>query len=611
MEVTKRQNEIFRTHNNGELAQQVLSEDSSVPVTLCGWVEKHRDLGKLIFFRLRDRWGSVQVRVDETENASAFEVAKKLRSEYVIAVKGFLKLRPPKERKDEVAGDRELHANEIYLYATAKTPPFYVADDPQVDENLRMKFRYLDLRRAPMIRNLTIRHKAFLALRNFLSQEGFLEIETPMLTKSTPEGARDYLVPSRIHKGKFYALPQSPQLLKQILMIAGVDRYFQLVKCFRDEDLRADRQPEFTQLDLEMSFATRQELFDLMERAMAHIFEVAINEEVNLPFQQFTYEEAMKRFGADKPDLRLGAEIVDFTDALNQTEFMVIRSLISSGGKVLGICAPCKVSRKEEEELNSFVKELGAGGLILISINETGELSGSFTKHLSPEERFEVRRLVIASLTTDSTEDVLEAPAGTIFLIAGDENKLRGILAQLRRYIWEKYSLPVKKGWHFAWITDFPLFEIDETSDKLSPSHHPFTHPLPAHEYYLESEPLKVLADCYDLVLNGEELGSGSLRIFNPDLQRRVLRVLGYKDETIDERFGFLLNAYTYGAPPHRGIALGMDRIVMLMCGESNIREVIAFPKTAQATCLLTGAPSEVDTAQLEELGLSTIEGGL
>ncbi len=605
MEVLKSQFELNRSHTVDEACKLSVSEETGVEVVLCGWVEKQRDLGKLIFFRIRDRWGSLQVKVDESQYPGAHEVAKKLRSEFVIAVRGLLHLRPEKERKDEVGGDRELIAEEIHIYATAKTPPFYIADDPQVDEDMRMRFRFLDLRRAPMIRNLTIRHKAFLAMRNFLNEEGFLEIETPMMTKPTPEGARDYLVPSRIHKGKFYALPQSPQLLKQILMIAGIDKYFQLPKCFRDEDLRADRQPEFTQLDLEMSFATKDELFDLIEKCMAYIWKEAIGEEVQLPFPRLTYEESIRRFGVDKPDLRMGAEIIDFTDTLANSEFNVFARAIGSQGRVLGIFVPrVTPTRREEEELNQYVRGLGSAGVLVARLDEKGDLSSSFSKFLTPGEKNVMVRQAIESAYADQAFSHRETVTGCLTIMAGDQGKVRPWLARLREYIWSRFSIPVKSGWHFVWITDFPLFEHDPESGQLKPSHHPFTHPIPGYEDFIEMEPTRVIADCYDLVLNGAELGSGSLRVFNPELQRRILRVLGYTDDQIDRRFGFLLNAYSYGAPPHRGVALGMDRIVMLMCGAENIRDVIAFPKTAQATCLMTGAPSEVDNEQLLELGL-------
>ena len=597
--------EFERTHTVKEACEIPLPAEEGAQIVLCGWVEKQRDLGRLIFFRVRDRWGSLQVKVDENEQKDAHEVAKKLRAEFVVAVRGSLKLRPEKERKAEPGGDRELIAEKIHIYATSKTPPFYIAEDAQADESLRMKFRYLDLRRPPMVRNLTVRHKAFLAMRNFFDREGFLEIETPMMTKPTPEGARDYLVPSRIHKGKFYALPQSPQLLKQILMIAGVDKYFQLPKCFRDEDLRADRQPEFTQLDLEMSFASRDELFGVIERCMAHIWKEAIGEEVAVPFPRISYEDAMRRFGTDKPDLRLGAEIIDFTEILSQTEFRLFRNVLLEDGKVLGIFTPEVIlSRKDEDELDIFVKDLGGSGAMTARLTDAGRLSGSFIKFLSDAEIHGITELIVESAKRDNVAVGEDKVKGSLLVLAGEESRLRPILADLREFIWQKYAPPKKPGWHFVWITDFPLFEIEQTTGKLVPSHHPFTHPLPGYEDFLELEPLKVLADCYDLVLNGAELGSGSLRIFNPELQRRVLRALGYKDEEIEERFGFLLNAYAYGAPPHRGIALGMDRIIMLMCGAESIRDVIAFPKTAQATCLLTGAPSEVSEDQLRELGI-------
>ncbi len=579
-----------RTHLVGE-AFLVAPETQ---VTLMGWVERQRDLGSLVFFRLRDRWGSLQVRVNESENPGAHAIARKLRAEFVVSVTGVIKLRPEDERKDEPGGDRELVPEGIEILGESKTPPFYITDETPSDDVLRMQYRYLDLRRPPMVRIMEIRHRAFFELRRYLDSLGFWEIETPILTKSTPEGARDYLVPSRIQPGKFYALPQSPQLLKQTLMIAGTDRYFQLSRCFRDEDLRADRQPEFTQLDLEMSFVTRDELFEVGEGSMAHIFKETLGVEVKRPFPVYTYDEVMSRFGADKPDIRYGCEIHDFSDAFAKTEFRIFAKVLDAGGAVKGIFVPeVKPSRKEEDELDAFVRKRGGGGVALLRVQD-GEPTGALAKFVDAERLESMRE--IAGETGD----------GTFMLMAGEPISLLPVLGQLRVHISEAFSVPKAEGFHFCWVVDFPLYEPDEETGEPVPMHHAFTSPLEEDIPLLESDPLKVRADSYDLVLNGVELGSGSLRVFEPELQRRILRNLGMTDDEITARFGFLLRAYEYGGPPHRGFALGLDRIIALMVGTSSIRDVIAFPKTTRAQCPLTGAPSDVSGDQLAELGLKT-----
>jgi len=517
-----------RTHNIGQA--QALPEGTLV--TLMGWVERQRDLGSLIFFRLRDRWGSIQVRVDQAGQPEAHAAAQKLRAEYVVAVAGTVVLRPAAERKHEPGGDREVIPQAISILAEAKTPPFYITEETPADDVQRMQYRYLDLRRPPMVRIMEIRHRAFFELRRYLDSLGFWEVETPMLTKSTPEGARDYLVPSRIHAGKFYALPQSPQLLKQLLMVAGVDRYFQLARCFRDEDPRADRQPEFTQLDLEMSFATREELFAVGEGSMAHIFRQAVGAEVKTPFPVLTYAQAQERFGSDKPDLRFGCEIRDYTPAFTGTEFRVFADAIAGGGVVRGLFLPgLRPSRKEEDELNSFVRSLGGGGVAVLSISGD-ESSGGLKKYVDRERLAALRELA------------QEEGDGAFLLMAGPLAKILPILGQLRVHAAAKFSLPRKPGFHFCWVVDFPLYEQNAETGQIEPKHHPFTSPLEEDLPLLDTEPLQVRADSYDMVLNGEEMGSGSLRVFDPALQRRILGKLGLSDEQITARFGFLMRAY-------------------------------------------------------------------
>jgi len=584
---------LERTHTVGEAITESIAQGRSTEVTICGWVERQRDLGSLIFFRLRDRWGSLQVKVDEADNPSAHAVAKVLRAEYVVAVHGKLVLRPEEECKDEAGGDRELIPDEIHLFARAKTPPFYITDETPTDENLRLTYRYLDLRRPPMVRVLELRHKVELEIRKFLDRQGFLEIETPLLTKPTPEGARDFLVPSRMHPGKFYALPQSPQLLKQVLMVAGVDRYFQIARCLRDEDLRANRQLEHTQLDLEVSFMSREQLFTLMEWLMCSVFERVGAGRPESPFPRLTYREAIARFGSDKPDLTIASEIHDLTDAFADTGFAVFADAVAAGGAVHGLAAPgLKLTRKQEGEIEAFVREQGGAGVVIAHLGADGSVSGVMKKHLTGGRLDRVR----GALSVESADEL------TLLLMAGKPDAILPILGALRLHVWESYRLPCLAGWRFLWVADFPLYEPDEETGEAVPAHHPFTLPLPEDLGRLETDPLSVRADSYDLVLNGVELGSGSHRIQDPELQRRVLRNLGMTDEVIEERFGFLLRAYDYGGPPHRGIALGLDRIVMMLAGLDSIRDVIAFPKTTQGVCPLTGAPSEVEQSQLDEL---------
>jgi len=586
---------LERTHTVEDAICEPMKEETPRALTLCGWVERQRDLGSLIFFRIRDRWGSLQVKVDQTENPSAHAVASRLRAEYVISVRGHLQLRPPGEHKDEPGGDREVIPEEIQVLAEARTPPFYITDEEPGDENLRLTYRYLDLRRPPMVRVLKLRHQVALEIRNFLDRHGFLEIETPLLTKPTPEGARDFLVPARMHPGKFYALPQSPQLLKQVRMVAGVYLYYQRARGLRDEDLRANRQLEHTQLDLEVSFMSRDQLFALIEELMCSLFEQVGAGRPQSPFPRLTYQEALSRFGTDKPDLRIPAEIHDLTESFAHTEFRVFADAIGSGGSIQGLFIPkLRASRKQEEETGKFVRQQGGAGVVIAHLGHDQSVSGVLKKFMHREQLEAIRR----ELGLDPEDE------GTLVLISGERDSILRVLGQVRLHVWERYQLPRLSDWRFAWVTDFPLYERDEATGELVPAHHPFSLPLPEDMHLLETDPLKVRADSYDLVLNGEELGSGSHRIQDAELQRRVLRNLGMNSDLIEARFGFLLRAYDYGGPPHRGIALGLDRIVMLLSGMHNIRDVIAFPKTTQGTCPLTGAPSEVDRRQLDELKL-------
>lgn len=582
-----------RSHNCGALGKDYVGKE----VILMGWVHRRRDLGKLIFIDLRDRYGLTQIVFDEEFDKASHDKAGVLRSEWVVAVRGIVKPRlPGQENTDLPTGEIEINVKELRVLNETKVPPFQVDGKIDASENLRLKYRYLDLRRPELFNNIYMRHKTALNIRKFLSGQGFLEIETPMLTKSTPEGARDYLVPSRINKGSFYALPQSPQLFKQLLMMAGFDRYFQIVRCFRDEDLRADRQPEFTQVDLELSFANEGMVMDVFEGMMADIFSNILNVEVSMPFPRIEYRDAMDMYGSDKPDTRFGMELRDLSDLLRNSDFKVFESIINEGGvvKAINVKGGASFSRKELDELNQMIIEFGAKGLFWAKVKSEGWQS-TIAKFLTAENK-------------DTIEKRLEVTEGDLLIFVADKPRnADSALGSLRVELSKKLGLIKKGDFSFLWVTKFPLLEYDEKERRFVAVHHPFTAPLEEDEPLLLEKPGEIRARSYDLVLNGEEIGGGSVRIHNIDLQNRIFDKLGLEEEEAKEKFGFFLEALTYGAPPHAGIALGFDRLVAIMVGAESLRDVIAFPKTQRAACPVMDAPSRVDKAQLEEVGLSVI----
>jgi aspartyl-tRNA synthetase len=592
---------LLKNHSCGELSKK----DVGSQVTLAGWVDRRRDHGGLIFIDLRDREGIVQVVFNPETSAACHKIASEMRSEYVVRVSGEVALRPRGTENPKLpTGYIEVIAHNTAILNPSKTPPFYINEDIEVEESLRLKYRYLDLRRPRMKNNLLLRHRVVKFMRDFLDARGFIEVETPILIKSTPEGARDYLVPSRLHPGKFYALPQSPQQLKQLLMVAGMEKYFQIARCFRDEDTRADRQPEFTQLDLEMSFVEEEDILKLMEELFTSMVE-AIKPEMRVikPFPRLTYAEAMERYGIDKPDLRFGLELRDLTDIAAQSDFSVFRSAIAQGGVVKGICAPgCgNYTRRQLDELNKLVQSLGAGGVVTMSLGTAG---GS----LSDLSIGMVKSVAARFLTLDQIKQMahrLGAGMGDLLLIVAGKPKLVDMtLSQLRLEMGRRHKLADPNLLAFAFVVDFPLFERNEETGRWEPMHHPFTAPRDEDVSLLDSAPEKVRGKHYDFVCNGFEIAGGSIRIHTSQLQRKVFKLLGYSDEEIDERFGHLLEAFDYGAPPHGGIAPGIDRVVMLLAGEETIREVIAFPKNQSAADLTFNAPSPVSEEQLAELHL-------
>lgn len=586
---------LKRSHRCAELSKKNLGEQ----VTVMGWVQKTRNTGGLIFADLRDRSGLLQITFNSDKlSEETFNKAYKLRSEFVIAVTGTVVEREGGVNKNLITGEIEVVAETLRVLSEAETPPFPIEENSKTKEELRLKYRYLDLRRPDLQANLMLRSKVCMLTRAFLAEEGFLEIETPMLTKSTPEGARDYLVPSRIHPGSFYALPQSPQIFKQLLMCSGYDRYFQIARCFRDEDLRADRQPEFTQIDMELSFVDVDDVIDVNERLLAKLFKETIGVDVTLPIQRMTWQEAMDRFGSDKPDLRFGMELHNVTEVVKDCEFIVFKSAIENGGSVRGINAEGQgaMPRKKIDALVDFAKGYGAKGLAYVAINEDGTYKSSFAKFMKPEEM-------------DALVAAMEGKPGDLLLFAADKNKLvYDVLGALRLELANQMGLLDKNEYRFVWITEFPLLEWSEEQGRYMAMHHPFTMPMEEDLPYLETEPGRVRAKAYDIVLNGTEIGGGSVRIHQDDVQERMFAALGFTKEAAYEQFGFLLNAFKYGVPPHAGLAYGLDRLVMLMAKEDSIRDVIAFPKVKDASCLMSEAPNVVDPKQLEELEIAIIE---
>ncbi len=583
----------MRTHTCGELR----AAHTGQRVKLAGWVLRRRDHGGLIFVDLRDRWGIVQVVFSPAVAAEAFATAERLRNEYVVLVTGEVRERLPGMANPNLAtGEIEVYADHLAVQSEAKNIPFQLDRAAEVDETVRLRYRYLDLRRPEMQETLMLRHRTTKAVRDYLDREGFLEIETPMLTRSTPEGARDYLVPSRIHAGSFYALPQSPQLFKQLLMVSGLERYFQIVRCFRDEDLRADRQPEFTQIDVEMSFVARDDVMRVMERLIAHVFRAAIGVEVALPIARISYAEAMARYGSDKPDLRFDLPIVDVAAVLAESGFKVFADAIAAGQTIRGINAKGagRWPRREIDLLPGVAAQHGAKGLAWLVVGEGGEVRSSIAKYLTPVE--------IAGLLREFAAE----PGDLLCLVAGEAGTVAEALGRLRLYLGDKLGLIDRRRWCFTWVVDWPLFEYDSESRRFVAAHHPFTSPAPEHVDLLATDPARVRAQAYDLVLNGVELGGGSIRIHSRPVQEAMFRTLGMSDEEARHKFGFLLDAFEYGTPPHGGIAFGLDRMIMLMAGRESIRDCIAFPKTQSAMDLMTEAPAPVADAQLRELHIRT-----
>jgi len=568
--------------------------DVGKKLTLFGWVKTIRDLGGLTFIELRDRTGFVQVVFDPEKDETLHKKVKELGLEWVLKVVGIVRERPKENINDKIpTGEVEVVAEELEVLNKSEPLPFEIDSKNEINELLRLKYRYLDIRREFMKKNIYIRSKATNVVRNFLISEGFWEVETPILTKSTPEGARDFLVPSRIYPGKFYALPQSPQLFKQILMISGIDRYFQIAKCFRDEDLRADRQPEFTQIDIEMSFISEDDIMDVVERMIKKVFEETLNINISIPLRRMSYSEAMEKYGSDKPDLRFSLPITDFTDIFSDSEFKLFKNTIKEGGKVRGFVVKNRLlSRKELKEIEEKVKDIGLSGVIAYSVSD--KVSSILSKFINEEQKNKLRNLA--------------SEGDTILLFAGKDNEFLELLGKVRLYLGELFGMIEKEKFELLWVTNFPLFEWNKEENRWDSKHHPFTSPSPETLDLIDKDPGKVYSRAYDFVINGYEIGGGSIRIHDINLQKKIFNLLGYSDEEVENRFEFFLRALRYGAPPHGGIALGLDRLVMLLSGASSLRDVIPFPKTQKAICPLTSAPSEVQEDQLKELKIKIEE---
>jgi aspartyl-tRNA synthetase len=585
---------LKRTHRCGELSAVNVGET----VTIMGWVQKNRNKGGLVFTDVRDRSGIIQVVCEEgTTESALIEKAASLRSEYVVAIVGKVARRSGAVNDKIATGEIEVIPSELRILSEALTPPFPIEENSKTKEEIRLKYRYLDLRRPDLQKNLKMKSQVMTLTRQYFAEEGFLEVETPMLGKTTPEGARDYLVPSRVHPGSFYGLPQSPQLYKQLLMCSGVDRYIQIARCFRDEDLRADRQPEFTQIDMELSFVDVDDVIDVNERYLKKLFKEVLDVDVQLPIQRMTWQEAMDRFGSDKPDLRFGMELTDVSEAVKDCGFGVFTAALENGGSVRGINAKGQggMPRKKIDKLTAFVKDYGAKGLAYVAIQEDGTVKSSFAKFMTEEQ---MQALIAA----------MNGEAGDLLLFAADKNKIVwDSLGALRVELAKQLELLDKNEYRFVWIKEFPLLEWSEEQNRFVAMHHPFTMPMEEDLQYIESDPGRVRAKAYDIVLNGNEIGGGSVRIFQDDIQEKMFHALGFTDEQAYSQFGFLLDAFKYGVPPHAGLAYGLDRLVMLMAKQDSIRDVIAFPKIKDASCLMTEAPTPADTKQLEELGLEVV----
>ena len=585
---------LKRSHMCGDVTENLAGSK----VTVMGWVQRRRDLGQLIFIALRDRTGIVQAVVDGSAEKELFEKAETIRSEFVVSITGTVALRTAENINENMkTGHVEIIAEDLRILSESETTPFQIEENITVNDELRLKYRYLDLRRPNIFRNIKLRHDVTHVVRDFLDKEGFLEIETPMLTRSTPEGARDYLVPSRVHPGNFYALPQSPQLFKQLLMVSGMDKYFQIARCFRDEDLRADRQPEFTQIDMELSFIDIDDILDVNERLIKRVFKEVLGVDVKTPFRRMTWKEGMERFGSDKPDMRFGMELKDLSEIVKDTEFVVFKNALEAGGSVRAINAEgCgKMPRKQIDQLVEFVKTYKAKGLAWIVVNEDGSIKSQIAKFFTDEKMAEIVK-------------AMDGKPGDLILICADKNKVVfDALGALRLEMAKRLDLTRPDDYNFLWITEFPMFDWSEEENRWVAEHHPFTSPMDEDLELLDTNPGAVRAKAYDMVLNGVELGGGSIRIHRRDIQQKIFNLLGFSDESAQERFGFLLDAFKYGVPPHGGLAFGFDRIIMLMSGATSIRDVIAFPKVKDASCPMTNAPDVVDQKQLDELGIAIV----